>query len=319
MRVPDESNHPGAMTSLSAAKGRWFMLLFLGMALGVSADSPYPLIERAHHADPLFRQHQDAVQEYYLRSRSGRPLPPLAVYRFVPSADDTLLTLAARFTLPYSTLASINRITTSTIPPGLPFVLIPSIPGIYVPDVPSSDLEHLLAELRLVDGSEGIPISLHPAVGPTRFQLFIGDDFDRVERLSFLNILFRRPVENIRITSPYGYRLSPFGGGRAFHAGVDFAAPIGTPVRASREGQVTSVGFDPVFGNFVVIGHHGGYETFYGHLDSISVQLNDVVASSMMIGTVGNSGLSTGPHLHFEIRLNGETRDPAQLMPGLHR
>ncbi|TVQ98926.1 MAG: M23 family metallopeptidase [Spirochaetaceae bacterium] len=319
MRAVGESDRAVAVAPPSRAKTRWLVLLFLGVALSVRADSPYPLIERAHHADPLFRQHQDAVQEYYLRSRSGRPLPPLSVYRYVPLADDTLLTLAARFTLPYSTLASINRISTSTIPPGVPFVLIPSIPGIYVPEAPASDLEQLLAELRLADGMDGIPVSLHPSSGPTRFQLFVGDDFDRIERLSFLNILFRRPVENIRITSPYGYRLSPFGGGRAFHSGVDFAAPIGTTVRASREGQVTSVGFDPVFGYFVVISHHGGYETFYGHLDSISVQLNDVVASSMMIGTVGNSGLSTGPHLHFEIRLNGETRDPAQLMPGLHR
>lgn len=293
------------------------MLLF-AVTVGATAESHYPLIERVHPTDPLFRQHQDALQDYFVRSRSNRPLPPLSVYRYVPREEDTLITVAARFSLPHGTLASINRIPTTTIPPGLPYLLIPSVPGIFVPDSPASDLEQLLAELR-AENETGTTVELQPPLGPTRFRFFPGDDFDRVERLSFLNILFRRPVENIRISSPYGYRVSPFGGGRAFHAGVDFAAPIGTPVRAAREGRVTAVGFDPVFGTFIVLRHHGGYETFYSHLDSATVQLNDVVASSMMIGTVGVSGLSTGPHLHFEIRLNGETRDPAALMPGLYR
>jgi murein DD-endopeptidase MepM/ murein hydrolase activator NlpD len=282
----------------------------------------YPRIHRAHQTDPIFRQHQEAVQEYYLRSRAGGNLPEPAVYRYEPEPDDTLLTLSARFSLPQSTLASINRLGNVHIPAGTEYLLIPTLAGIYAPDPPETDMEQLIAELRLTDdwtGPAPMTLILYPAGGRTTFRFFAGDDFDRVERLAFLNILFRRPVENIRITSHYGYRSNPFGGVRTFHSGVDFAAPRGTPVRAAREGIVTSTGFDPVYGNFLVLAHHGAYETFYGHLDTVSVRLNDVVGSGMMIGTVGNSGLSTGPHLHFEIRLNGETRDPVSLMPGLQR
>lgn len=284
-------------------------------------DSEYPLIERVHHGDPLYRQQQDAIQQFYLDLRAGRELAPLTVYRYRPDETDTLIRLASRFTLPYSTLASINRLSQSELPADPDLLLIPSAPGIFVPANPHSDLEQLLYELRIDrEYAVGpIPVVIIHGDAATRFFFFPGDDFDRVERLAFLNILFRRPVQNIRISSPYGYRSSPFGGNRSFHAGVDFVAPLGTPVQAAREGEVRATGFDPIYGNFVLLTHRGGYETFYGHLDQITVRLNDEVSSGMIIGTVGNSGLSTGPHLHFEIRLNGETRDPALLMPGLRR
>lgn len=297
-------------------------LSVLGSGRVAAADERYPLIGRAGVSDSRYRQHQEAVREYYISARANRDLPPLTIFRYNHSENDTLITVASRFTLPYSSLATLNRISQAEIPADTGQLLIPSIPGLFVPESPHSDLELLLWELR-IDGEAGdrpfypVVVTVHDE--PVRFRFYPGDDFDRVERLAFLNILFRRPVQNIRISSPYGYRSSPFGGPRGFHAGVDFAAPKGTAVSAAREGSVAAAGFDPVFGNYVLLRHHGGFETFYGHLDETFVRLNDTVSSGMMIGTVGNSGLSTGPHLHFEIRLHGETRDPALHMPGLRR
>ena len=285
-------------------------------------EGAYPLIERAAMSDGRYRQHQESVREFYVASRANRELPTLMLFRYRPSENDTLITVASRFTLPYSSLATLNRIPHAEIPADVDYLLLPSVPGLFVPETPHNDLERLMHELR-IDGVDvdRTPDSIVVTVRneTLRFRFYPGDDFDRVERLAFLNILFRRPVQNIRISSPYGYRDSPFGGPRGFHSGVDFAAPLGTSVYAARDGSVVEAGFDPVFGNFVLLRHHGGFETFYGHLHETFVRLNETVSSGMMIGTVGNSGLSTGPHLHFEIRLHGETRDPALHMPGLRR
>lgn len=297
-------------------------LCLLSIARLAADDGAYPLIKHTGISDGRYRQHQESVREYYVASRSNRQLPPLTIFRYHHTDNDTLITVASRFTLPYSSLATLNRIAHAEIPADTDYLLVPSIPGIFVPETPHNDLERLLHELRVNDEAEerrykSVIVTVRGE--QHRFRFYPGGDFDRVERLAFLNILFRRPVGNVRISSPYGYRDSPFGGPRGFHSGVDFAAPKGTAVYAARDGTVAAAGFDPVFGNFVLLRHQGGFETFYGHLHEIFVRLNDTVGSGMMIGTVGNSGLSTGPHLHFEIRLHGETRDPARHMPGLQR
>jgi murein DD-endopeptidase MepM/ murein hydrolase activator NlpD len=154
---------------------------------------------------------------------------------------------------------------------------------------------------------------------PVTFHFFPGEDFDRVERLSFLNILFRRPVRNVRISSAFGWRKSPVTGLRSFHGGVDFPASTGTEVVASRDGKVVDVGTDSWYGKYVIIDHSGGYRTFYAHLDATVVELNEVVSSGKIIGRVGSTGMSTGPHLHFEIRMDGIPRDPVRHLPGLKR
>ncbi len=109
-------------------------------------------------------------------------------------------------------------------------------------------------------------------------------------------------------------RDNPFTGDSEFHKGIDLAAPYGTEVFAARDGTVGSVGFDPVMGKMVIVDHEAGYQSIYGHLAEIHVQLNDAVRSGMIIGAVGTTGYSTGPHLHFEIRRRGSSRDPAPLL-----
>ncbi len=97
------------------------------------------------------------------------------------------------------------------------------------------------------------------------------------------------------------------------HRGIDLAAQTGTPVRASADAVVTGVGFDSVFGNYVMLMHLQGYETYYGHLTESKVAPNDSVRAGQTIGTVGSSGRSSAPHLHFEVRENGRQVDPAVI------
>jgi murein DD-endopeptidase MepM/ murein hydrolase activator NlpD len=117
------------------------------------------------------------------------------------------------------------------------------------------------------------------------------------------------------ITSPFGWRSNPFGGGPEFHQGLDIAAPTGTTVTAAAGGTVLMAQWYGGYGNYILIDHGGGYSTGYGHLSAIYVSANQAVARGQAIGAVGSTGQSTGPHLHFEIRINGKPVDPA---PRLH-
>ncbi len=117
------------------------------------------------------------------------------------------------------------------------------------------------------------------------------------------------PVKGF-ITDGFGYRIDPFTGKRAFHKGIDISAKRGTPVIAPADGIVTMAGKTKGYGNFVVINHQNNIETRYGHLRDIFVKKGQMVKRGDVIGTVGNTGRSTGPHLHFEIRVNGKAVNP---------
>lgn len=113
-------------------------------------------------------------------------------------------------------------------------------------------------------------------------------------------------------TSGYGFRTHPIYGGRRMHTGVDISGGIGQPIVAAAKGQVVSAGWRGGYGLTVVIDHGGGLHTLYAHQSRLSVSNGDVVGQGEKIGEVGSTGNSTGPHLHYEVRVNGEPRDPMQ-------
>lgn len=123
---------------------------------------------------------------------------------------------------------------------------------------------------------------------------------------------FLRPVRG-RITSRFDYRRHPILGGRRFHTGVDIAAPGGTPIRAAREGVVIFAGWLGGYGKCVIIDHGDGYTTLYGHCSSICVSRGQHVSRGQVVGRVGSTGLSTGPHLHFEVRYRGRPVNPLRF------
>jgi len=118
------------------------------------------------------------------------------------------------------------------------------------------------------------------------------------------------PMPGYRISSRYGWRTHPIFGGRRLHTGIDFAAPYGTPVRSAAGGRVIFTGWRGGYGNAVVVDHGGSLATLYAHLSRISVRTGGRLAPSQSIGNVGSTGFSTGPHLHFEVRVNGTPVDP---------
>lgn len=111
-------------------------------------------------------------------------------------------------------------------------------------------------------------------------------------------------------TSRFGYRISPFSGKPAFHAGIDIAAAPGSPVFAPGDGVVSYTGYDEGYGKLVTVDHGYGVTTRFGHLSQAYVQVGQRVSRWDVIASVGNSGRSTGPHLHYEVRVNGIPRNP---------
>lgn len=123
-----------------------------------------------------------------------------------------------------------------------------------------------------------------------------------------------RPVEQARLGSLFGNRVDPFTGHLAFHSGVDFAAPTGTQVHAAAGGRVQVTGALGGYGNRVEVAHGNGLVTRYAHLSRIFVKEGQVVTPGQLLGAVGSTGRSTGPHLHFEVLRDGQFLDPQRFL-----
>ncbi|WP_235890375.1 M23 family metallopeptidase [Sandaracinobacter neustonicus] len=122
------------------------------------------------------------------------------------------------------------------------------------------------------------------------------------------------PADGMQITSGFGTRYDPFNGARAIHAGIDFRGPHGSPIRAAAPGRVSFVGQKSGYGNVVEVDHGHGLLTRYAHLAGFNAQVGDEVQSGQAIARMGSTGRSTGTHLHFEVRVNGEAVNPRRFL-----
>ena len=130
---------------------------------------------------------------------------------------------------------------------------------------------------------------------------------------SLSSVWLQWPVEGantISLSNRYGFRAAPGGQGGTFHTGIDIPAEQGMPVRAAAGGTVTEAGYNTTRGNYLIIGHGNGMETVYGQCLSLAVETGETVEAGQIIAAVGSTGQSTGPHLHFEVRQDGEAQNP---------
>ena len=118
------------------------------------------------------------------------------------------------------------------------------------------------------------------------------------------------PVVGAVVTSTFGFREHPVSGERKFHTGIDLAAYEGAPIRSLGAGRVVFAGIYRGYGNLIVLRHARGYTSHYGHCKKITVTVGQFVHGGQILGAVGSTGQSTGPHLHFEVRRNGRAIDP---------
>ena len=127
--------------------------------------------------------------------------------------------------------------------------------------------------------------------------------------------VFAHPIkDSYRLSSRFGPRIDPISGRKSSHTGTDFACPTGTPIYASMSGKVAYTGFSSIYGNYVILNHHDGYQTLYAHMSKIIAKKGSYVAQGERIGLVGSTGYSTGPHLHFTVYKDSALVDPMTLL-----
>ena len=129
-----------------------------------------------------------------------------------------------------------------------------------------------------------------------------------------VSIPSRNPLDGARMSSGYGMRTHPVLGGRRGHKGIDLAGPTGTPIYATADGVVSRADWFSSYGLYVSLEHGGSLQTRYGHMSRLNVAAGQRVRKGEIIGYVGSTGRSTGPHLHYEVRVNGEAVNPIPYM-----
>ncbi len=167
-------------------------------------------------------------------------------------------------------------------------------------------------------GGPFVPVKLSPDASTFERQLYrINVTRTQVERLNRTLALvpYRKPViGEVEFSSGFGVRSDPFLGRPAMHTGLDFRAASGDPVRATANGKVVTSGWMGGYGRMVEIDHGNGLSTRYGHLSEINVKVGEQIKIGQVIGAVGSTGRSTGPHLHYETRIDGDAVDPQKFL-----
>jgi murein DD-endopeptidase MepM/ murein hydrolase activator NlpD len=167
-------------------------------------------------------------------------------------------------------------------------------------------------------GGPFVPVRLASDASPFDRELYrINVTRAQADKLTrtLAQVPYRKPViGEVEFTSGFGIRSDPFLGRPAMHTGLDFRAQMGDPVRATANGKVVNSGWSGGYGRMVEIDHGNGLSTRYGHLSQIDVKVGDIIKIGQVIGEVGSTGRSTGPHLHYETRIDGEAVDPQKFL-----
>lgn len=247
-------------------------------------------------------------------SSEGRPDRGLCFSAYMVRRGDTLSGIADDFNVSLDTVVSFNGIKNArSLQPGA-ILKIPSMSGILYVAKPG-DSAKAVAAANGVSADRVIEANglMSDTIEGGR-SLFLPDA--KLASFTLREIsgdLFAWPARGW-ISSWYGWRGDPFSGARVFHNGIDIGVDMGTPVHAAMDGYVAETGYNSSFGNYIVLSHHAGWASLYGHLRTISVKQGQRVSAGQRIAFSGNTGYSTGPHLHFSVFKNGRTVNPFNVL-----
>ncbi|GMO54709.1 MAG: hypothetical protein Ta2G_13700 [Termitinemataceae bacterium] len=259
---------------------------------------------------------EDGLAENGVMEPESFSAPQMLLYTsYTMESGDMIGKLAERTALDQGTLISVNNIKNTRAIQAGKSLLIPNQDGI-MHKMATGETLSLLAEKYKIEVSSIVTANeLFDENVTSDLSIFLpGAKLDYSELQEINGDLFIWPISSRRITSRYGYRKSPITGARGFHSGLDIGAPTGVPIRSAMPGRVTTTGWSNVFGNYVVVSHHSGYRTLYAHMSVITAKSGAYVDLGQKIGEVGNTGQSTGPHLHFQVYKDGRTVNPTLLM-----
>ncbi|MCL2026283.1 MAG: peptidoglycan DD-metalloendopeptidase family protein [Leptospirales bacterium] len=241
-------------------------------------------------------------------------MPKINFYKYRVRQGDTFWKILSATALDIDTLMTINNISSpGMIKPGK-VIYLSNMRGILLYNETGKELQTVLRQKKI-----------HPnyvkAVNGAldKKYLFVPcGEVSAIQRALFLGTGFMFPLYSGRQTSGFGMRNNPFDKKRnEFHKGIDIACPVGSKVLASRAGTVVFVGTNGGYGKLITIQHEHGYQSLYGHLSRYNVKVGQKVNRGDVIGYSGNTGRTTGPHLHFEVRHKGRSFNPGRLVKPL--
>ncbi len=239
----------------------------------------------------------------------------LSYFAYRVKSGDTISEIASRYNITTDTIISVNNIKSSRSIPIGQYLKIPTMDGILYTVKASGETPETIAKKYSVSADKvamANSLTENQSLTAGRTVFVAGAKMDRIALLEINGDLFKNPLHSsYYISSRFGWRVSPFDSSkRTYHGGIDMACPTGTPIYAASEGTVITAGWSNVYGNYVIVSHHSGYKTLYGHMSSILVTKGQYVYTTTKIGKVGSTGQSTGPHLHFTVYKNGNSIDP---------
>jgi len=240
----------------------------------------------------------------------------LSYFSYRIKQGDMIGRLANQFNITEDTIISVNNIHSSrTIQIG-DYLKIPSKSGILYTVKTDNETIDSIAEKYEVDAAECASVNhvAHNVAFEKGTTVFVPDAvLDAVTKQEINGDLLKKPIHGSWYkSSSFGWRSNPFTGKRTYHNGLDMACAQGTTVYSAFPGKVVEVGFNSVYGNYIIITNGTGYKALYGHMKSKSpCRRGQVVNQSTVIGYVGSTGMSTGPHLHFTLYKNGKLVNPA--------
>ena len=239
-------------------------------------------------------------------------LPDLKFYTYKVKKEDNFWKILSKTSLNIDTLSSINSLSSSIdVTPGK-VIFISNMRGVIY-KVNNNDTIEIISKKYNIDKEYISRVNKIKDDKITKEYIFIpSGEVSNTERSLFLGIGFASPLKKGIRTSAFGRRIDPFNKKFGFHTGLDLACPPGSSVYAARNGKVVFTGYNGGYGLLVILKHEHGYSTYYGHLKSLLVKVGDVVERGAKIALSGNSGRSTGPHLHFEVR-----KDTLPINPGI--
>lgn len=293
-----------------------FILCISFTSQGRADDEIAKLDSLVYQDNAVLKSIRDDIKQALYTVKSGRGeqnLPELKFYTYRVKPRENFWVVLSKCSLDMDTLMSVNNLTSPfQVEPGT-VLYIPNMRGVIIPGNNVKELGKALA-------SDNINIKYVKAVNKSnnldkKFLFIPCGKISTVERSLFLGTAFVSPIKFPRSTSGFGTRRNPFNERRMeFHKGIDLGCPAGTRVYAVRTGEVVFSGYMEGYGKLVIIEHEFGYRSYYGHLSRSMVKPGMKVRPGDVIAASGNTGRSTGPHLHFEIRKNGRAMNPMTFL-----
>ncbi len=243
---------------------------------------------------------------------------PVSFQNYTVQSGDSIHSISTRFGLDnISTLIGVNNIENVRLLRSGQKIIVPSIDGLIYNVKKGDSLEKISSQYsvtieEILDVNELDSSILQ--IGET---LFIpGARLDTTSLRQAMGELFKHPLSGRwRLSSNYGNRADPFTGVRSFHTGADFAIAKGTPVRSAMSGTVSTAGYSSIYGYYVIVNHHNGYQTLYAHfMEAAPVKKGQSVSQNTIVGYVGSTGYSTGNHLHFSVYKDGKLVSPRTVI-----